>query len=385
MGASDVVVVGGGAIGIACAYALTERGARVTVLERGPRLATGCSGANAGLICPSHSLPIANPRALRDGLRWLLSPDSPFYIRPRPAIVPWLARFALASTAAQAEAGERAVHELSVESLRLHAELAELGTSFERRGTLNVYETEAGLAAAHGKRLTPEAVRELEPAVRGEIAGGVYHADEAHCDSRLFVEAVARASGAEIRTGVEVRRIRHGRVETSEGDLQTGTVVLAAGAWSGRLGIRLPLQGGKGYSVTLEAAPGDPSIPVFLQEARTVATPLGAGLRLSGTMELAGLDLRIDKRRVEAIRSSVARVLGWADTRRVGETWAGLRPCLPDGLPAIGSAGSCVIATGHAMKGLSLAPVTGKLVAELVAGDTPIFDLTPFRPDRFRW
>jgi D-amino-acid dehydrogenase len=397
MGA-DVVIVGGGAIGVACALELACRGAEVTLLERGPHLAFGCSQGNAGLIVPSHSAPIANPAALRDGLRWMLKPDSPFYLRPRPGVLPWLARFMLASSAARAAAATRAIHELSLASLRFHAELAEQGleTGFEQRGTLSIYETETGFrtatATADGEVLDAAEVRELEPALRGELIGGVYHRDEAHCDPHGFVDAVGRAAkeaGAKILTEVEVRGLSPGIVvETSEGPLRPETVVLAAGAWSGRLaralGVFVPLEGGKGYHIDLEPSADDPRIPVFLQESRTIATPLAGRLRLSGTLELAGLDLRISERRVEAIRRAASRVLGDFSGRRVLETWAGLRPCTPDGLPVIGRTDGLVLATGHAMKGLSLAPVTAKLVAELVAGEPPSHDLAPFSPERFR-
>jgi D-amino-acid dehydrogenase len=395
---ADVVIVGGGAIGAACALELVRRGASVTLLERGPQLAYGCSQGNAGLISPSHSMPIANPAALRDGLRWMLRPDSPFYLRPRPGVLPWLARFARASTATRSSAGARAVRELSLASLELHAGLAAQGldTGFERRGTLSVYESKAGFAAAvtsvDGEVLGREDVRQLEPALTGPLAGGIYHRQEAHCDPRGFVDATGRAAadaGAEIRASVEVRRLRPGPVvETNEGELRPGTVVLAAGAWSSRLarglGVFLPLEGGKGYHVDLEPAPGDPKVPLFMQESRTVATPLRDRLRLSGTMELAGLDLSISERRVDAIRRALRRILGDDSGRRVLETWAGLRPCTPDGLPVIGRVDGLILATGHAMKGLSLAPVTAKLVGELVAGESPSYDLAPFSPRRFR-
>ena len=240
--------------------------------------------------------------------------------------------------------------------------------------------------------LGPDEVRRLEPALTGELAGGIFHPEEAHCDPRGFVDAVGRAAaevGAEIRTGVEVRRLRPGLVvETGEGELRPRAVVLAAGVWSSRLarpvGLFLPLEGGKGYHVDLETGPNDPKVPLFMQEARTIATPLRDRLRLSGTLELAGLDLTISERRVGAIRRAFRRVLGDDSGRRIIETWAGLRPCTPDGLPVIGRVDGVVVATGHAMKGLSLAPVTAKLVGELVAGESPSYDLAPFSPRRFR-
>jgi D-amino-acid dehydrogenase len=402
----DVVIVGGGAIGAATALELARRGAHVVLLERGPALASGCSAGNAGLICPSHSIPLSNPAAVRNGVRWMFTRDSPFYLKPRLAAVPWLARFLLA--ARRADEGARVIRELSVASLALHAELAtEIETSFERRGVLNVYTTDESAAAGRleaersGLRfqvLDRSEALELEPALQLRTVGAVYYPDEAHCDSLRFVEAVgaaAEAEGAEIRLGVEVRTLRrlNGRVtlETSDGDFRPSTAVLAAGAWTRRLarraGVYLPLEGGKGYHVDLDASPTDPRIPVWLQESWAIATPLAGRLRLAGTLELAGLDLTIDRLRAEAVRRGGERGLRGLEGRRVVDVWAGLRPCTPDGLPVIGTpegAPGLVLATGHAMKGLSLAPVTARLVGELVAGEPPSHDLSPFRPDRFR-
>ena len=378
----DVVIVGGGAIGVSCAYELARRGARVTLLERGPSLASGCSAGNAGLVCPSHSVPISNPASLRNGLRWMWKRDSPFYLRPRPAVLPWLVRFALA--ARHSEEGARAIRQLSIDSLELHARWGEeLDTSFERTGTLNVYETEAGVTheadAADGAGLRYELLdadrtRGLEPALIGPVAGGVLYPDEGRVDPKRFVEAVGRAAaeaGAEIRTGANVTELP-----------AAGTVVVAAGAWSREL-VGLPLEGGKGYHVDYALREGDPRIPSWIQETWTIATPLPDSLRLSGTLELAGLDLSISQSRVDTIRRGGERWFRGLAGRPVLETWAGLRPCLPDGLPAIGRLGCTVVATGHAMKGISLAPVTGKLVAQLISGETPDHDLTPFDPDRW--
>jgi D-amino-acid dehydrogenase len=379
-----VAIVGGGAIGVCCALELARRGARVRLYERGPSLASGCSAGNAGLICPSHSNPIANPASLRNGLRWMWKRDSPFYLRPRPAVLPWLGRFALASR--HWEEGAHILRELSVASLELHATLgAELGTTFERTGTLNVYETQEGLeaearAAARAglpfEVLGADGTRRFEPALVGPVVGSVRYPREGRVDPRRFVESVGRAAvdaGAEIRTGVEIRSID---------ELDAETVVVAAGTWSKEL-VRLPLEGGKGYHVDFERADDDPHVPVWVQETWTIATPLPDRLRLSGTLELAGLDLSISQRRVKTIHAGGERWFRGLRRRPVLETWAGLRPCLPDGLPAIGRLGRVVVATGHAMKGVSLAPVTGRLVAQLIAGEQPEQDLGLLRPDRF--
>jgi D-amino-acid dehydrogenase len=380
----DVIVVGGGAVGACCALELARRGAQVTLLERGPQLASGCSAGNAGLICPSHSNPISSPVSLRNGLRWMWRRDSPFYLRPRPAALPWLARFARA--APRWEAGAAAIRALSVPGLELHAQLGEeLGTSFERLGTLNVYATPEGLegGAREGERsglhfsvLDAAQTRELEPSLAGPVVGAVHYPDEGRVDPERFVEAVGRAAGdagVEIRTGTEVRSLD---------ELRADTVVVAAGAWS-RTFVDLPLEGGKGYHIDFEPSGDDPKIPAWVQETWTIATPLPGRLRLSGTLELAGLDLSISRPRVEAIRRGGERWFHGLAGRPVLETWAGLRPCLPDGLPAIGRLGGVVVATGHAMKGVSLAPITGRLVAQLVAGEQPDQDLAPFDPARF--
>jgi D-amino-acid dehydrogenase len=381
---SDVAVVGGGAIGVCCALELARRGARVTLYERGPTLASGCSAGNAGLICPSHSTPIANPTSLRNGLRWMWKRDSPFYLRPRPAVLPWLARFAVASR--HPDEGAAAIRELSVASLELHAQLGDaLGTSFERTGTLNVYETHDGLEAearAAARSGLPfevfdaDGTRELEPSLIGPAAGSVRYPEEGRVDPKRFVEAVgvaARDAGVDIRIGTEIH---------SRDELDAETVVVAAGAWSKQL-VELPLEGGKGYHVDYELSEDAPRIPTWVQETWTIATPLPDRLRLSGTLELAGLDLSISEQRVAKIRAGGERWFRGLRSRRVLETWAGLRPCLPDGLPAIGRLDGVVVATGHAMKGVSLAPITARLVAQLLSGEPPEHDLALFRPDRF--
>ena len=413
-GRPDVLIVGGGAIGAAAALDLARRGAQVTLLERGVQLASGCSAGNAGLICPSHAAPLATPAALRQGVRWLGRPDSPFYLRPRPGVLPWLARFVAACTGERARRSSLVVRELSRASLALHEELASQGidTGLTRRGSLNVYEREESFEEARREAAESasfglesqlleglSAVRELAPAVSGPLAGAVFYPGDVHCDPLRFVQAVGAAAveaGARIRTGVEVLGLhrRNGRVDavsTTEGDLGAGEIVLAAGAWTPNLvrdlRIVLPVEGGKGYHVDLETAAGDPALPVWFQESRVIVTPLAGRLRLAGTLELAGLDLSVDRRRVRAVVEAARRGLSGLDGRRTLEIWRGLRPCSPDGLPIVGRADeipNVVLATGHGMMGLTLAPITAKLVGEIVAAANPSHDLQPLRPGRFR-
>ena len=399
-----MVVVGGGAIGVSVAYELARRGLRTTLLERST-LAAGCSSGNAGLVCPSHSYPLATPATLREGVRSLLRRESALSLRPRPSTLAWLARFAAACRSNRAERAAEAVRSLSLASLELHAELAPLGTGFERRGILSVYETEARFAGDRREAvrsglpaqvLSADEARALEPALRGSIVGGIFFPNEAHVDPLRYVRALgeaAAAAGADINTDVEVRSLAlsDGRVtlETGKGRLRPDIVAVAAGVWTAPLargvGVHVPLTGGKGYHVDFAPQPDDPHVPIMIQGARSAVTPLTGRLRVAGTLEVAGFDLRLNTARVDALRRGAARVLGH-DDRSVIDVWAGLRPCAPDGLPVIGrptALPGLILATGHAMKGISLAPVTGRLVAELVAGEAPSHDLAPFSPDRF--
>ncbi len=410
-GSPDVLVVGGGAIGVCCALELAAGGASVTLLERGAALGAGCSSGSAGLICPGHSAPIATPAALRAGLSYLTRPDSPFYLRPRPQLLPWLGRYVAACTPGRARRAATVIRELSELSLARFAELAEAGIEFglERRGLLTVFATEDRFADARREAreqasLAPQvldraAVRALEPAVGGEPVGGVYYPGDAHCDPARFVQAVgeaARAAGVQIRTGVEVLALRRRdrRIEalqTTAAEVRAPTIVLAAGAWTPVLakqaGVFVPVEGGKGYHVDYESAPSDPSLPVAMHEARVVATPLSGRLRLAGTLELSGLDERVSRTRVDAIVRAGARGIAGLQGRRAVEVWRGLRPCSPDGLPIVGRpehVENLVLATGHATMGLTLAPITGRLVAEIVAGIAPSYDLDHLRPQRFQ-
>jgi D-amino-acid dehydrogenase len=230
------------------------------------------------------------------------------------------------------------------------------------------------------------------------VAGAVYFPDDAHLIPDRFVRglaAVAQGLGASVRTGTEVLGFttRDGRivsVETTRGRFAPDAVVLAAGSWSpgiaGGLGLRLPIQPAKGYSVTYERPPGAPRIPLLLGEARMAVTPMGDALRFGGTLELAGLDLSVNRRRVAAIERRPADYLALGGELRLREIWRGLRPCTPDGLPLLGrpaGLANLVVATGHAMIGVSLGPVTGKLVAQLVTGAPVSPDLGRLDPSRF--
>jgi D-amino-acid dehydrogenase len=409
-----IVVIGGGVIGVCAAYELARRGLPVTLVERGD-VAAGSSYGNAGLVVPSHSVPLAAPGVLRQGLRWMLDADSPFYVRPRPRrdLVRWLLRFRRSCTEAHVRRALPVLRDLSRASLDRYRELAALpglDFGFRQDGVLAVFRTPAGLA--HGRHeaallesagiaakvLDGAEARSLEPALREGLAGGVHFPDDAHLTPDRFVRGLARiagALGARVLTGTEVLGLAvRGRaiaqVQTTRGDLDADQVVLAAGSWSPALaraaGLDLPLEPAKGYSVTVDRPPDGPHMPVLLGEARVAVTPMGDALRFAGTLELAGLDLGVSARRVAAIRRAVPEYLARGAGTRLREIWRGLRPCSPDGLPYVGRtrrSENLVVATGHAMVGISLGPITGALVAQVVARETPALDLAPLSPDRF--
>ena len=410
----DVAVIGGGVVGVASAAFLAERGARVVLLERG-EICSGASYGNAGWISPSHGTPLPSPGVVRQALRWLLDADSPFYVKPRfdLELALWLLEFLRASSAARARSTLRANRELILASLALYEKLAaEPGSDFgfARRGLVVACESPDGMEHARaeldalaelgggGRELGNAELRALVPQLSPELRGGIYFPADAHLDPERLVQALARraaANGAALWTRQEVlelelrgRRIE--RIVATRGELRAAEVVLAAGAWSpqlgAQLGLRLPVQAAKGYSVTVRRPADFGEHPVLLSEAKVALTPLGDALRFAGTLELAGLDLRVNARRVAAFLRAVERFLpGLAAGPRI-ETWRGLRPLTPDDRPIIGrprAFENLVVATGHGMSGISQAPMTAQLVAEICRGEAPGLPLGPFSPDRF--
>ena len=412
----ETAVIGGGIIGACVAYALASEGRAVTVLEREDICAIGGSThSNAGLLTPSDVYPLASPGALGKGMRWLLDSTSPFYIAPqaRPRLGRWLLMFLRAS--AQERAGkampvQRALLRRSADLWAEFAALPGVDFDYQQRGWLWLYDDEqswqAGVAeAAEAARFgTASAawdagqVREALPNVAPGVVGGVFYTEDGHCDPRRAVEEVARmaaAGGADLRAHTEVLDIetqgrRVTRLITTAGTIEADTFVLASGAWSPllsrRLGFDLPIEAAKGYGITVERPADMPELPVYGGTTYVCATPMGDKLRLAGTLELAGLDLSIRWKRVEAIRRGAGRVVAGADKLEPIALWRGLRPCTPDGLPVIGRSprhDNLIVAAGHCMLGLGEGPVTGKLVADLVCEREPEIDLAPLRVDRF--
>ena len=411
---SNILILGGGVIGVCSAYYLAQQGASVTLLEQG-EIASGCSYGNAGWVVPSHSVPLATPDALKNGLKWMFDPVSPFYIKPRldMQLLRWLLRFAQAANAKQIHQAIPVLRDLNMASRHLFDGLStQAGMDFDyhQQGILMLFRTAAGFAGGqheahelHGFDqpavvLDQAQTRQMEPLVHPEVIGSVHFPDDAHLDPAIFVRQLAeqaRQLGADIKTHTRVDglRIEAGKIvgaDTSAGFMRADQIVVAMGSWSPQLAhqlqINIPVQAGKGYSVTLKRPERCPQIPLGFGEARVVTSTLTHTLRLAGTMELSGIDLHIDQARVNAILAAPKRYLQDLGPLETIETWAGLRPCAPDGLPVIGRTKNhpnVILATGHAMMGLSLGPITGQLVSQIVCNAAPEIDIALLSPGRF--
>jgi len=409
-----VVIIGGGVIGVCSAYYLAQKRIQATLIEKG-EIASGCSYGNGGLIVPSHCVPLASPGALGSGLRWLLDSDSPFYIKPRfdMDLFRWLIRFALASRHGQMLRAIPVMRGLLFASRVLYDELVEhagFDFGFEGNGSLWVCLSKKRLEHEKGetrlfeefgipfKVMDQSEVHDLEPALLPQVVGGIHYPRDGHINPHRFVTGLAEKAqglGAQLWTqtevlGFESTQGKISKIHTTRGDISPKQVVLATGSWSPEvareLRLQIPIQAAKGYSITLENPPISPKIPLSLGEARVVVNPLGDSLRLAGTLELAGMDFSINARRVDAMHKASSEYLPGLQDAKIIEIWRGLRPCTPDGLPIIGRShefGNLVVAAGHAMLGMSLGPITGKLVSQLVNAEKTEVDVLPFRVERF--
>lgn len=411
---SDVVVLGGGVIGLACAHYLLRAGHGVTVLEQGT---PGCasSHANCGTLTPSHAAPLAAPGTIALALRWLFKPDAPLRIRPRPdpALMRWLLDFARRCNWRDYLATTRVKAPLLLYSRALVEELVHgegLDCEFESGGTLNVYRDERNFEQSRAMyaRLAEFGVRvdaidartvlEREPALKPGVVGGLFHpADASLRPDRYTAELarIVRAAGGRIEEGVRVLGIvregsRIDEIVTSAGRHAGRDVVLALGAWSprfaGALGLRIPIQPGKGYSITYTRPALCPRIPLTLKEPAVCVTAWESGYRLGSTMEFAGYDTSLNRTRLDALRRGAAAFLHEPEGPSVTEEWYGWRPMTPDDLPMLGRApgvDNLVVATGHGMLGVTMSAATGRLVADVICGRPAALDLAPFDPARF--
>lgn len=408
-----VVIVGGGAIGLWSAWHLLQAGRQVTIIDKGD-FTDGCSYGNAGMIVPSHFIPMASPGVISKGIQWMFKRDSPFYIRPRldTGLVRWLWSFYRSSNTNHVADSIELLRDLHTESRELYKNLDKhhgFDFGFQQKGILMLYKSisaerdelemadqahRLGIEAVH---LTAEALSRVEPVVQISVRGAVHYPGDAHIVPHEFMRQMIqylKRSGVEFLQNSEVVHIDDSASSGVDLQLQGGqhieakNVIVANGTWAGKLlkasGYYLPIQDGKGYSMTLKHPVLKPTIPSILHEARVAITPMGDDLRISGTLEISGMDDGINPHRVNSILKAVPEYYPGIHTGNPGPVWFGYRPCTPDGLPCIGpmkKGSAVIIAAGHAMMGLSLAPVTGRIVSDILQNKQgkPHNKLDPYR------
>ena len=413
---TDVLIIGGGIVGICAATYLQKAGRKVTLVEKSG-IASGCSEGNAGLIVPSHIVPLAAPGVISQGFKWMFNPSSPFYIKPRLSmdLLSWIWKFQGFCNEAHVHRCMPILHQLIQASLEQFKQLEaqyQPGSDLTQDGLLMLFRTAKGRDSCireveparkmgmEARILERDDLYQLEANSPENMLGGVYYPQDAHLNPGKFVyglEKVLRERGVAIHTNTEVTGFekdgaRITGVLTNKGKIQANQIILAGGAWAPAivrdLNLKLPVQPAKGYSLTLKDPTKKPRIPMILIEDRATVTPMENSIRFAGTLELAGLDLSINRRRVRSILKAVPDYFPNfnADTMDWGKVWAGFRPCTPDGLPYIGrskSYNNLVVAAGHAMVGITLAPITGKIVAELADEKTPEQSIEALAVERF--
>lgn len=408
----DIAVVGGGVIGLSCALHLLHAGRSVLVLDQA-RAGSGASFGNCGTITPSHALPLAQPGMVRKALRWMLSRDAPFYVRPRldPSLLSWMLRFAGHCNWDQVKRATRdraALLNLSRQLLEELIRRESIDCEFETSGLLTVFRDERSFAeSGHIEGLlkdvavpmevwSADQVLRAEPALKEGVVAGHWFPTDAVLRPDRFVDALARcvrAAGGEIVEGQSVEGLRASASTVSvvvQGQMiAANDVVVAGGAWSATLlkslGIRIPMQPGKGYSITYGPNADAPKIPLVLREPSVCVTSWGSGFRLGSTMEFSGYDASLNRLRLDALVRGARQFLHTPIDVQGGQEWCGWRPMMPDDLPLIGRSSretNLWYATGHGMLGMSMSVATGHGLSAMIQGQSPAIDMSAFAPAR---
>lgn len=410
-----VIIVGGGVIGASCAYYLHESGWTVTIIDKGG-FGDGCSHANCGFVCPSHVLPLAGPGAVKAGIKALFQPNGAFTIKPRLdfALWSWLYRFARRCNERDMIEAGRAIQSLLNSSRALYDELMAdeaFDCEWETRGLLFAFahrdalehygQTDKLMRESFGvgaRHLDAEAMLELEPALKPGLAGGWFYETDAHLRPDSLMTSwrwILHGMGVQLIEDCPVNTIireggRARALTTDQGEMTADAVILATGAltplFNAELGCKIPIQPGKGYSITMPRPAKCPSTPLIFEEHRVAVTPWQSGYRLGSTMEFAGYDSTLNRKRLELLKTGAAHYLQEPYCEPVEEEWFGWRPMTYDGIPLIDrtpAMSNVLVAAGHNMLGLSMAPATGKLVAEMLNGQPPHIDPAPYSVNRF--
>lgn len=411
-----VIVVGGGISGLCSAYYLVKEGHDVTVLDQ-TDMTNGASFINAGYITPSHFIPLAAPGIITQGLKWMLNSSSPFYIKPRwdMEFFKWALLFKKSATTSKVKKAIPVLKELNLKSRGLYEELLashDFDFHYERKGVLMAYcsdkaEHEEREVAEQAIReglevsiLSKEKLQEVQPVFSDKVKGAVHYQCDAHMTPNHFMRQLKDwllSQGVVFKfnqkvEGFTVKGKKIVSLKTQDSIFEADEFVLASGSWTSKLvssiGLDIPIQGGKGYSMDVHR-PTDITLPTILVDARMAITPMDGFTRFAGTMEFSGNNNTIKKERVEALAKAVKAHYRDVEIQpdELNKATSGLRPVSPDGLPYIGKTSkyqNLTIAAGHAMMGWSLGPITGKIVAQEIAGTKTSVDLKPLSPDRFK-
>jgi D-amino-acid dehydrogenase len=413
-----VVVIGGGVIGLSSAYFLQEAGHSVTVIDQ-TDISNNCSYGNAGYVCPSHFVPLATPGIVKQGLKWMLNPQSPFYVKPRLSwsLMQWGLKFMQMATPENVEKAAMPLKDFALVSQHWYEEWAKLPQfkfAYEHKGLLEIFQTEKVADHSHHlvkkahelgltdtRLLNQEELFALEPQHKMNAIGAVYFACDAHLyPNKLMKQLIEdlKSKGVQFCLGETVKSFEkeNGKIKsviTDKNKYTPDAVVLATGSWSRemvqQLGITMPLMPGRGYSITLENSPYQTNYPSVLVEGRVALTPMdGNKMRFGGTMEITTTQAPPQMNRVVGVLKAVKKFFPEFDipTPSWEQVWYGYRPCSADGLPYLGRSRkiqNLVIATGHSMIGLSLGAGTGKLVSEILDEKSTSIDISFYNPERF--
>ena len=409
-----VIIIGGGVIGAFTAYFMLQKGWQVTILEKG-RFGSGSSEGNCGLIVPNHVLPLNSFGTLLKAVKGMLTCDASLYVKPRfdPDLFQWFIKFALNCRQKDILQSAQGRHALLQSSFGLYPSILEkegLDCDWEVGGSLHAFHSEKEWHAyaeetafirkfgIPAEKLGRERLQRLEPSLSSDLCGGWYFPQTAHIRPEKLLAAMSdllKQKGAVILENTEVKGFESsnahaGGVQTADAAISADMFVVAAGAWAPQLqkelACRLPIQPGKGYSLTLADAEQVPALPCFFEERSVVATPWPDAFRLGGTMEFSGFDDSLDPQRLSAISRGTDQYLAESSLGDVEKEWCGFRPMTCDGLPVIDRSPrfpNVIIAAGHNMLGLSMGPGTGKLVAEIISRETPHVDPQPYNLQRF--
>ena len=412
---TDILIVGGGSVGLHCAYYLLKAGRKVTLVEQ-KLIGMGSSSGNAGQIVPSHIVPLAAPGIVGTAFKWMLDPqNSPFGMKISldPTYILWLIKFATSCNEANVQRAIpplNALGQLSTINFSQIITQEKFECAYQEKGVLFLYKdqqafeggkAEGKVLQSHGipiEVLDQDAVRKFEPVLLDSVIGGINMSGDSNVNPAVYLKLLGdriREMGAEIFentsvTGFELVDGKIQGIKTNAGVFEANEVILAAGASTPivarDLKLNIPVQSARGYSMTITAPKKMPKRPLLLGERRVAISPMGDLLRFTGRLELSNVDTTVNQKRVDGIVRAVREYIQLDEKLDVKETWAGLRPTTPDGVPMIGRSSrykNLIIATGHAMLGLSLGPGTGQVVSELVLGKKPVFDLNPLKIERF--